>query len=720
MLTFKEIHLQFKNARSEKDLAGIAKVWRYLDQRGISRETAGKLGLFILSAMELIAAARRSPNVMPDTRAAVVFPHYQVADDEAIEWWSSRLVDLTDEGPRVVASFGDLVDPEKRKRPGKMFCPPNEAPRGYLTPLCDWANIPQGARVYIHESCIKAINGALLGKYSVGLNGVWGWTSQKNEIALIAELRDLPWKARALEPVIVFDANARTNWQVQAAENRLAAKLFAITGRSAVALRVPHPDAVPLGDQGFDDFRMSVGDRVALEFLEGAGEPIDVSQLEQMLVKLNSEVCVVRDIGRIAEQETGTLMSRATFTDVNFAHYMAEVPHGDDVRMANVPKIWITDTRRVEVESIAYMPGHERIDVDVGGGPRKLNLWKGMGCEPEPGDVDVWLRLLTNNVGDEWLRNWIISWCAYPLQNLGSKMNSLLLLFGPSGVGKNLFLDPLRAIYGDNAVLISEENLRSAFNSVYSKKQLVHVDELPRVRSDFADSGGLAMQKIKLLTTSKKITVNTKNQPEYEVRNCANLALTSNYHDCIKLDQDDRRACVIKWEPQSADVDHRGDQPYWVEYVRWSENEGPAALYQFLLEWDIKASGFDPHAWAPHTEWKDEITEAGMSPMDLWAKDLWRDPEFILPLIGQGRALWSAKELAMIYWGCSESEITHGRSKSLTNALKNQGFSLANGGNPLKPQGRDGVQARFWVVRRRDDDWSDAKTCSSHLRQFFK
>ena len=718
MLTFKEIHLQFKNSRSEKDFAGMAKVWRYLDQRGISRETADKLGLFVLPAMELIAAARRSPNVMPDTRAAIIFPHYQIADNEAIEWWSSRLVDVIEEGPRVVASFGDLVDPDKKRRPGKMFCPPNEAPRGYLTPLCDWAALPQGARVYIHESCIKAVNGALLGKYSVGLNGVWGWTSQKNDVSLIAELRDLPWKARALEPVIVFDANARTNWQVQAAENRLAAKLFAITGRSAVSLRVPHPDG-ETGDQGFDDFRMAVGDRAALEFLESPGETIDVSAVEQMLVKLNSEVCVVRDIGRIAEQSTGTLMSKAIFCEVNFAHYMAEIPHGDDVRMANIPKLWLTDTRRVEVESLAYMPGRDAIDSEKPGGQKNLNLWRGMGCEPEPGSVDLWLTLLANNISDDWLRGWIISWCAYPIQNLGAKMNSLLLLFGPSGVGKNLFLDPLRAIYGDNGIMISEENLRSSFNSVYSKKQLVHVDELPRIRNDMNDAG-LAMQKIKLLTTSKRITVNTKNQPEYEVINCANLALTSNYHDCIKLDQDDRRACVIKWEPQSAAVDHRGDQPYWVEYVRWAENEGPSALYQFLLEWDIEASGFDPHAWAPHTEWKTEITEASMSPMDLWTKDLWRDPEFVLPLIGQGRALWTAKELGMLYWGCSESEITQGRSKILTNSLKNQGFVMANSGSPLKPQGRDGVQARFWVVRNRDKDWSLAAPCTAHLRQFFK
>jgi len=47
--------------------------------------------------------------------------------------------------------------------------------------------------------------------------------------------------------------------------------------------------------------------------------------------------------------------------------------------------------------------------------------------------------LLTNNVKDEFLRQWIIAWCAYPLQNVGAKMNSYLLVFGPSERGRICF-----------------------------------------------------------------------------------------------------------------------------------------------------------------------------------------------------------------------------------------------------------------------------------------
>ena len=225
-------------------------------------------------------------------------------------------------------------------------------------------------------------------------------------------------------------------------------------------------------------------------------------------------------------------------------------------------------------------------------------------------------------------------------------------------------------------------------------------------------------QKLKLLVTDNELVVNTKGQPEYRVRNCAQIALTSNYYDCIKLDQDDRRACVIHWGPISDAVDYRGNQDYWQKYVAWLEGDGPSALYQYLLEWDC--SGFDPHAWAPFTPEKEAVTEASMMPMELWMKDLFSDSENHLPLVSAGRALWTAKELAVLYYSLSEEEITQGQLKAITNGLRNQGFKQAAEGAPLRPHGREGAQARYWIIRSKGlKDWKDATKCLKHLKQFF-
>ena len=702
MLTFPEISLSFKNSREEKQLPGIARVWDYLSRRGISRATADACGLHIMPAVELIAAARRSPNVnQVDNRAAVVFPHFRYGDrDSVLEWWSARLVPLTDKSVRLATSFGDYVDPAKARAPGKMFCPPNEPPRAYLPPVYDWAKLRDGETVYIHESCIKAVNGARLGKASVGLNGVWGWSSRKHSIALVQELRDLPWKAKKLQPVIVFDSNAEDNWHVQEAENQLAAKLMEITGRQAVALRVPK--TAQGEDQGFDDYAMVVGDAAALSFLEDESlrRAIDISEYNRMMVQLNTEVCVVRELGRIADQATGDLMTRATFTDVNYAHF---VYTGEDDRQINVPRLWLSSNSRVEVQSLEYSPGAGRV---VNG---NLNMWRGMGGEPEPGDVEPWLELLTNNVKDEELRQWIIAWCAYPLQNLGKKMSAYILVFGPSGTGKNLFFKPFHSIYGGNAVILDTDAMKSQFTSFYAQRQFVHADELVRARGE----EDAVSQRVKAMVTQEKIKVNKKGQPEYDVENHLNLVITSNYWDCIKLDADDRRACVIRWGP--GEVDRRGDQAYWQRYVRWVESGwGPAALYHYLLNLDI--SWFDPSAWAPHTVWKQEVKVATMSPMEQWALDLLEDPETVLPLPGKDKALWTAKELAVVYYGESESEISPGKVKSLANILRNVGFRQAHEGKLVK-RPKTGVPERFWIIQQRDREWDSAQV-NDYLRRW--
>lgn len=712
MLAFSEIAVSFRNEREEKKFPGIERVWDYLAKRGIDRKTADLCGLHIMQAVELIAAARRSPNINAvDGRAAVVFPHWKLGSTEPIEWWSARLVSVVPDTPKLVASFGDLVDQTKIRAPGKMFCPPNEYPHGYLPPVYQWSALAREDRIYIHESALKSLNGALLGYASVGLNGVWGWSSRKHGIALIEELRDLPWKAKQLQPVIVFDSNAWDNWQVQQAETSLAAKIFEITGQRAISLRVPK-DSISGEDQGFDDFRHKEGDSKAREFLEGRlkgfeFQEIEISEIQQMMTQLSSEVCVVRELGRIAEQASGSLMTRAVFTDVNYAHFNATVEDGDKTKSVNVPRIWLADPRRIEVEALEYMPGEPRLIPTATGIPN-LNLWKGMGTEPEPGDVDPWLDLLTNSVPDEDLRQWIIAWCAYPLQNLGKKMTSLLLLFGPSGMGKNLFFKPFHVMYGRNAVTLNTDALKSTFTSLYAQRQFVHADELVKARG----SEDLVSQRIKAIVTGEKITVNRKGQPEYEVTNHINLAITSNYIDCVKLDQDDRRACVVKWDAtEGGGIDRRGDQPYWSKFVHWSDGQGPAALFDWLLKKDI--SWFDPTAWAPSTRWKEHMKAAGMEALPSWVADLWTSPNDILPLIGISKCLWTAKELAVLFYAEGEADLSPGQVKAMSNALRNQGFNQAHEGGLIRRPG--GSAERFWIIQRRGEKW-DQKAAVQHLK----
>jgi hypothetical protein len=269
----------------------------------------------------------------------------------------------------------------------------------------------------------------------------------------------------------------------------------------------------------------------------------------------------------------------------------------------------------------------------------------------------------------------------------------------------------MHVIYGANAVKVSNSEMKSNFNSIYAMRQWVHVDELERSRGE----GGVVNNRIKSITTDKTVTVNRKGQPEYVVDNHINLVVTSNYWDCVKLDQDDRRSCVLRWEPIAGAVDHRGDQPYWQRYVRWADNGGAAALYQYLLDLDI--AWFDPDAWAPATPWKEQVKQATMDDIEIWVKDLWDNADDVLGIQGVGKCLFTSKDLCVLCHGRTEDDITRSQITRMGVALRNVGFKQAAGGAQLRKPG--GGPERWWAVRRRDQAWGPEEAVE-HLRAVYR
>lgn len=715
--------LAYSQVRGEAPhaISSPPEVIRYLADRGINVTLAAELGLKILRAQDLFAAARGTPAQYEDNRYAIVFPHHSPLGFD-IDWWSARLV-APDAAPtpkalQLVHSFSAAVDHTAvPSHAGKMFCPPNTPPCAYIPvapSLPKWDQIPRGSRVFIHESAIKAINGARLGFYSVGLNGVWGWSSRKHGLALLPELRDIPWKQLDLHPIILFDTNIDTSQQVEHAAKSLAAKLFEVTGRTARLLRMTkdHP-ADP--DFGFDDFAVRVGYSAAKDFLETLDEDlldIEISEIELMKLQLNAECAVVSELGRIAIVENGTLMTRSVFAEVNYATMLATVTDANGIpKPVNVPKLWLQDSRRTEVEGMSYAPGKPSITVEDG--KRTLNTWRGWGIQPVAGHVDRWLQLLALNLKSDDLQEWILNWMAYPLQHPGQKLNSLLLMFGPQGTGKDVFLRPLHAIYGTaNAVKISNDQIGSTFTSLYAAKQFIHLDELQRAKG----SGSAIDQKIKGMVTNPKSVVNRKGEPEYQIRNVSNIAITSNYYDCVKLDEDDRRACVIRWAPTAPENDRRGDSAFWLPLIHWLDHEdGAAQVFHYLLQRDL--TGFDPAAWAPSTPWKEAVIDSARTPIERYCAQLREDPAIHLPPLTDGRVLFTSKELAVYHYG---EEPSKGQVDALSNELRNHNFVRANNDKYLKTT-KSGVQ-KWWVIPRPElpelakSDWQKSDVCLAHLK----
>lgn len=665
---------------------GIGKVFKYLAARGIkTAKQREELGLRVLPAKDI--------GKKGDERAAVVFPHFD-AQGNPLDWWSARLVDV------MPPTAWDLQLGTKGR--GKMYCPPKERPSAYLVPTLDWREMGFEDTIFIHESAIKAYAGARCGFWSIGLNGVWGWTSKKHEMALVPEIKDLPWAYKKLKCVIVFDSNVENNDDVRAAMVRLTAKMQEICKVECRWLPLPKPPKeFGQADWGFDDYCVFYGDDKGKEFLSGAeanSVPVDISQMEQLKLQLNNEVCVVTSMGRIAEQDNpSVLMTRDVFLNVNYAHYT--VPMEDDkgkITIASAPLTWLKWGGRTVVKRLEYMPGEERI------ANAALNTWRGMGVEPAHGDVQKWLDNFERNVPDKNIRHWMLCWMAWPLQHPGAKLHSYIHLWGPPGSGKQALFYPLMRIYGDsNSAVIGEEQLRSDFNSVYSSKQLINIDELEPARAETKDK---INRKLKSLTTDPQMVVNTKGVPEYKLANLANIFSTSNYIDSIKLDDDDRRCLVIKYGDR---LHNRREDGYWDEYYAWMDGDGASAVYDYLLRYDCK--GFDPKGWAPMTEEKAAMTESTKTVLEQWVDALWTNPDMLPAIVGK-RALLSSKELAQYAFADDPMGVTPGKTNQLGIRMHSAGFKSIK----LKV---DGLPTKFWIVRGKDEAWTPA-SAQAHLKTF--
>lgn len=258
------------------------------------------------------------------------------------------------------------------------------------------------------------------------------------------------------------------------------------------------------------------------------------------------------------------------------------------------------------------------------------NLWGGFPrIEKKPGAscdaiLELWEHLCSFEVGvARELFDWTLKWAAYPLQHVGAKMQSAILMHGGQGAGKNTVFNNLLDIYGrDYSVEFGPKQLEKRFNALFSKKMLAIGNEIVASREDLYHVKG----QIKHMITEQRWVVEAKNKDERWERNCCNFIFLSNELRPAAIDRGDRRHCVI-WTPHVPDP---GD-PEREAYVRRvtaanieRKNGGAAALYDYLMALDL--GDFDAATWPPMTEAKAALIEDNLDSRErFW--ELWKAGE---------------------------------------------------------------------------------------------
>jgi putative DNA primase/helicase len=242
-----------------------------------------------------------------------------------------------------------------------------------------------------------------------------------------------------------------------------------------------------------------------------------------------------------------------------------------------------------------------------------VNLFRGLDVPPAAGDCTKLLGLLQFLCGEAGqdlapVTEWVLKWTAFPLQHVGAKMQTAIVMHGEEGAGKNLFWGAVSDIYGDHGGTITQMQLESQFNDWLSAKLFLVANEVVTSAHRRSHVGLL-----KNLITEPRVWVNPKNLAARYEANHANLVFLSNELQPLQIGIRDRRYMVIH-TPDALDRD------YYAAAAAEARAGGIAALHQYLL--DLNLGDFTPHTKPIITEARNALIEIGLSAPQLFWQEL--------------------------------------------------------------------------------------------------
>ena len=605
-----------------------------LRESGLTPKTAKALALRPLTAQQTSDAAphfRRAPSLL--------IPYHD-ASGKRLSMYRIRYLD-TDQ----------LPDLRRYDQPEGL------PPRAYLPRLLPWKKIAEDPRIHltITEGEFKAACACVRDIPTIGLGGVWSWRATKLGISFLPELADFEWKGRYVE--LCFDSDLSSNSAVRLALLKLSLELVQ-RGAECKMVLLPGPDK-----QGIDDFLIAEGRAAYLCLERHTIHPHEAERAEifAQWAYVDKEDAVVR----ITD---GTIFrNRQHFTNAASSFFVMD----SDGKTKSAVAEWYKDPKRIVVPEFVFRPQTSERLLDEG-----YNLFEGLGVQPKRGSIAPFLKLVDAVVGPRPdLRRWLLQWMAYPLQNLGTKMNSCVFLCHPrQGTGKTSLGTLLLDIYGTthHGFHLQDHQFFGPWNHWFERGLFVLADDL-----SFESSREGRATFVNAIT-SQTVELSAKWRKSKRVENHVNFLFTANSAGALPLDiGKNRRVCVIE-------VQKILPTAWFLNvFVPWRrKQQGAARLLDYLLRLDL--GGFDPNADACDTTERALAIESSAPTLHQWVLDLVQNdlPE---------SDLWTSRQLQEIYRAKKRKDVS---PQALARALR------AAGSEPLGQQQVNGRWESLWAVRR--------------------
>jgi Family of unknown function (DUF5906) len=268
---------------------------------------------------------------------------------------------------------------------------------------------------------------------------------------------------------------------------------------------------------------------------------------------------------------------------------------------------WLKHPQRRQYEGLTFQPGS---DDDVIGG--KLNLWKGWGVKPEPGDWDLMrehIRVVLA-AGDDEFFTYTMNWLAFAVQNPDQRAEVALVFKGKRGTGKGTLGNVMVYLFGNHGVHLSDaKHVAGHFNAHLRNACLLFADEA------YWPGDKSAEGNLKRLITEPDLTIEGKGRDIVTVPNMLHVIMGSNEDWVAPAGERERRFAV-----NNVSECHIQDARWFNAIYAQLDHGGYAAMLHDLLHRDIK--GWHPRQLPRRTGALLEQQQLSLDPLDLWWVEL--------------------------------------------------------------------------------------------------
>lgn len=270
-----------------------------------------------------------------------------------------------------------------------------------------------------------------------------------------------------------------------------------------------------------------------------------------------------------------TKLTMSSFDSINQRYLNKKVKVGTTKEGADVVmplgKYWLQHPMRRQYDTMRFMPLLDKEGV--------YNLWRGFAYEAIPGNCDLYLQHVKENVcgGNEMVYEYLIYWMARVIQEPATAGEVAIVLRGGKGTGKGFFARTFGKLFGRHFMHIANaKHLVGNFNAHLQDCVLLYADEA------FFAGDKSHESVLKMLITEDILPIEKKGYDVEAAPNFVHLIMASNDPHVIRATGDERRYLVLDMGEGK-----KQNSVFFGSMLAQLENGGYEALLYYLQSIDL-------------------------------------------------------------------------------------------------------------------------------------